>query len=130
MANVMPANQRSARRTGIPLRVVSIGAAVSAHRPAPSLVPYGAWSSPLSAEAQSAGRVGIADLRSVDGRLYWTQTEPAAGGISALYTFRGGAPYNSRGDAAAALSPASCWRSFPGIIQTCPGMPPSSRWQD
>lgn len=56
---------------------------------APKIAPYGSWASPLSAEALSGARVGLGDLRSVDGRLYWTQTMPAAGGISALFSMSG-----------------------------------------
>ena len=53
--------------------------------------PYGAWASPLSAEALCSARVGISDLRAVDGRLYWIQTEPASGGRSALFSMDGSA---------------------------------------
>jgi dipeptidyl aminopeptidase/acylaminoacyl peptidase len=58
------------------------GAAV----PKQDVAPYGAWASPLSAEALSAGRVSFGDLRSVAGRLYWTETVPSSGGISALFS--------------------------------------------
>jgi dipeptidyl aminopeptidase/acylaminoacyl peptidase len=87
MANVVQSRLRSARCAGIALTGLFLGAAVSGHDgPAKVLAPYGSWSSPLSAESVSAGRVYVADLRSVDGRLYWTETEPVAGGISALFS--------------------------------------------
>jgi dipeptidyl aminopeptidase/acylaminoacyl peptidase len=57
--------------------------------PGPMRAPYGSWKSPLSAEALSGARVSFADLRSVDARLYWTETQPAAGGISALFSLGG-----------------------------------------
>jgi hypothetical protein len=60
--------------------------------PAPQVAPYGSWASPLSAEALSGARVNLGDLRSERGRLYWTQTVPAAGGISALFSMSGDAP--------------------------------------
>jgi dipeptidyl aminopeptidase/acylaminoacyl peptidase len=67
-------------------------ATASGHEaPAPLLAPYGSWDSPLSAEAVGTGLVSIGDLRSINGTLYWTQTVPAAGGISALYSMDGDA---------------------------------------
>jgi dipeptidyl aminopeptidase/acylaminoacyl peptidase len=60
-------------------------------RTGPVTAPYGSWTSPLSAEALSTGRVTLGDLRSVDGQLYWTETVPAAGGISVLFRSAGGA---------------------------------------
>jgi hypothetical protein len=59
--------------------------------PGTTVAPYGSWASPLSAEALGGARVNLGDLRSVDGKLYWTQTVPAAGGISTLFTSSGGA---------------------------------------
>jgi dipeptidyl aminopeptidase/acylaminoacyl peptidase len=67
----------------------------------PRCAPYGSWESPLTAEAQSGAQISIADLRSVAGRLYWTQTQPAAGGIAALFSMSQGG-----GDAAAPVTPA------------------------
>jgi dipeptidyl aminopeptidase/acylaminoacyl peptidase len=52
----------------------------------PVIAPFGSWASPLTAEALSSGRVNFDDLRSVNGRLYWTETQPSAGGISALFS--------------------------------------------
>jgi dipeptidyl aminopeptidase/acylaminoacyl peptidase len=59
------------------------------HRPV--VAPYGSWASPLSAEALSGARVSFGDLRSADGRLYWTETVPSSGGISALFSMGGDA---------------------------------------
>jgi dipeptidyl aminopeptidase/acylaminoacyl peptidase len=60
--------------------------------PPPVIAPYGSWASPLTAEALSSGRVNFDDLRSVNGRLYWTETQPSAGGISALFSSTPEAP--------------------------------------
>jgi hypothetical protein len=70
-----------------------LGAHVDANAgPTPRIAPYGSWDSPLSAESLGGAQVNLADLRSVRGRLYWTQTVPAAGGISALFSLEGDAP--------------------------------------
>jgi dipeptidyl aminopeptidase/acylaminoacyl peptidase len=62
--------------------------------------PYGSWASALSAEAVSGSRINLADLISVGGRLYWTQTVPAADGISAVFTLQdGGRAVQITGDA-------------------------------
>jgi dipeptidyl aminopeptidase/acylaminoacyl peptidase len=53
---------------------------------APLTAPYGSWKSPLQAEVLSRGRVSLDDLRSVGARLYWTETMPAAGGISGVFS--------------------------------------------
>lgn len=66
--------------------------------PAPVIAPFGSWVSPLTAEALSGGEVSFQDLRSANDRLYWTETEPAAGGISGLYSM-------GRDTAASAVSP-------------------------
>jgi dipeptidyl aminopeptidase/acylaminoacyl peptidase len=54
--------------------------------PRPVIAPYGSWASPLSAEALSGGRVSFGDLRCENGRLYWTETVPFAGGITSLFS--------------------------------------------
>ncbi len=64
-------------------------------RVAPVVSPYGSWESPLRAEVLSSGRVAMSDLRSVDGRLYWTETMPLAGGISGLFQCRGRGEWNT-----------------------------------
>lgn len=66
-------------------------AAVSARSAAaPAVAPYGSWASPLSAEALAAGGIAFGDLRSADGRLYWTENVPARSGSIALFTLAGG----------------------------------------
>jgi dipeptidyl aminopeptidase/acylaminoacyl peptidase len=57
--------------------------------PARITAPYGTWRSPLSAQALAAGRISFADLRAAAGRLYWTETVPAEGGITALFCMLG-----------------------------------------
>ncbi|HEV7356974.1 MAG TPA: prolyl oligopeptidase family serine peptidase [Steroidobacteraceae bacterium] len=56
---------------------------------APAVAPYGSWASPLSAEALAAGGISFGDLRSADGRLYWTENVPARGGAIALFSLAG-----------------------------------------
>ena len=58
---------------------------------APMVAPYGSWASPLSAEALAAGGISFGDLRSADGRLYWTENVPARGGAIALFSYADGA---------------------------------------
>ena len=55
----------------------------------PTIAPYGSWASPLSAEALAAGGIGFGDLRSVNGRLYWTENVPARGGAISLFSLEG-----------------------------------------
>jgi dipeptidyl aminopeptidase/acylaminoacyl peptidase len=57
---------------------------------APMEAAYGSWASPLSAQAVAAGGINFGDLRSADGRLYWTESVPAAGGAIALYGWHNG----------------------------------------
>ena len=45
----------------------------------------------MSAAALAAGGINFADLRSANGRLYWTENVPARGGEIALFSFGGGA---------------------------------------
>jgi dipeptidyl aminopeptidase/acylaminoacyl peptidase len=52
---------------------------------ASTLAPYGCWASPLSAEALGGAQIGFENLRSVDGRLYWTENVPAADGNIVLH---------------------------------------------
>ena len=59
---------------------------------APTIAPYGSWASPLSAEVLAAGAIAFGDLRSADGRLYWTENVPARGGAISLFTLAGGSP--------------------------------------
>jgi dipeptidyl aminopeptidase/acylaminoacyl peptidase len=53
---------------------------------APTIAPYGAWASPISAESLTTNKIDMTDLRVVDGRLYWTESDPARGGRLALVT--------------------------------------------
>src|ERR1019366_7807237 len=81
-----------ARCSGLALVSLFVCTVGSGHDgPMPQLDPYGSWASPLSAEALSDARVNLGDLRSARGRLYWTPTVPAAGGISALFSMDGDA---------------------------------------
>jgi len=63
------------------------------------LRPYGAWESPVTAEALAESHVGLDNLRSTDGRLYWTENMPAAGGAIGIFGL-------DAGGGAAVLSPA------------------------
>src|SRR3954463_897799 len=86
-------------RTAI-LSVVLAVAVMSGAEAAPRVAPYGSWDSPLRAEVLSGGRVALGDLRSVNGKLYWTETIPSAGGISGLFstaTAPGGARVSPEG---------------------------------
>lgn len=72
---------------------LALGVVADGHASAaPRVAPYGSWGSPMSPEALSTARVNLGDLRSVRGRLYWTQTMPAADGISELFSLGGNAP--------------------------------------
>jgi dipeptidyl aminopeptidase/acylaminoacyl peptidase len=92
MAYVAQSKLSGTRRAAIALGTLFAGATVSAHAgPPPVQADYGSWASPLSAEALSGGRVSFGDLRSVNGRLYWTETVPAEGGAFALFGMGGDA---------------------------------------
>ena len=68
----------------------SVMTGANSHDRVPPVVsPYGSWVSPLRAEVLSSSRIAMGDLRSVDGRLYWTETMPSAGGISGLFSMAG-----------------------------------------
>jgi dipeptidyl aminopeptidase/acylaminoacyl peptidase len=56
-----------------------IGAAGTAGAAA-KVAPYGSWASPISAESLAEGAINVADLRAVDGKLYWLESRPAEGG--------------------------------------------------
>jgi dipeptidyl aminopeptidase/acylaminoacyl peptidase len=66
---------------------------------APAIAPFGSWASPLSAEALAAAGVNFGDLRSVNGRLYWTENVPSAGGGISVFSLREGiaAPVTPQG---------------------------------
>jgi dipeptidyl aminopeptidase/acylaminoacyl peptidase len=46
----------------------------------PTEAPYGSWTSPISAASLARGAIGVADLRTADGRLYWLESRPDEGG--------------------------------------------------
>jgi dipeptidyl aminopeptidase/acylaminoacyl peptidase len=50
------------------------------------VAPYGAWASPITAESLTANKVDLAELRAVDGRLFWTESDPSQGGRMGLAT--------------------------------------------
>ena len=62
---------------------------MSAQRNTPTIAPYGSWASPLSAQALAAGGISFGDLRSANGRLYWTENVPARGGAISLFSLEG-----------------------------------------
>ena len=51
----------------------------------PQQMPYGAWKSPVTAEALADSQVRFENLRSVEGRLYWTENVPTAGGAQGVF---------------------------------------------
>ncbi|HEY0802209.1 MAG TPA: S9 family peptidase, partial [Steroidobacteraceae bacterium] len=57
---------------------------------APAIAAFGSWASPLSAEALAAAGINFGDLRSVNGRLYWTENVPSHGGAISLFSLSGG----------------------------------------
>jgi dipeptidyl aminopeptidase/acylaminoacyl peptidase len=42
--------------------------------------PYGGWASPISAASLAKGAIGVADLRTAGGHLYWLESRPDEGG--------------------------------------------------
>ncbi len=70
--------------------LLAVAAMSARSEAAPAVAPYGSWASPLSAEALAAGGIAFGDLRSADGRLYWTENVPARSGSIALFTLAGG----------------------------------------
>jgi dipeptidyl aminopeptidase/acylaminoacyl peptidase len=46
----------------------------------PAQAPYGSWASPISAASLARGAIGVGDLRTADGRLYWLESRPDEGG--------------------------------------------------
>ena len=51
-----------------------------------TIAPFGTWASPISAESLAKGAIGVADLRSADGRLFWLENRPDEGGRMVLMT--------------------------------------------
>lgn len=70
----------------------------------PTLAPYGAWRSPITAETLLAGTVGLSEVRAVGDSLYWLESRPQEQGRTVLVRRRadGGeedltpAPFNAR----------------------------------
>jgi dipeptidyl aminopeptidase/acylaminoacyl peptidase len=58
--------------------------------------PYGAWPSPISAQAASAGSVALSDVTIADGTIYWTEGRPTERGRRAVVAQR---PDGTVGDA-------------------------------
>ncbi|MGA0602611.1 S9 family peptidase [Caulobacter sp. KR2-114] len=52
--------------------------------------PYGAWTSPVTAQSLAEGAIGVADLRVADGRLFWLESRPAEGGRMVAMTLAEG----------------------------------------
>jgi dipeptidyl aminopeptidase/acylaminoacyl peptidase len=50
------------------------------------VAPYGAWASPISAASLARGAIGVSDLRTADGRLFWLESRPDEGGRMVLMT--------------------------------------------
>jgi len=65
---------------------VMLAASMTLAEPAPpqTVAAYGAWASPITAQSLTANKVDISDLRAVDGRLFWTESDPARGGRLAV----------------------------------------------
>jgi dipeptidyl aminopeptidase/acylaminoacyl peptidase len=51
--------------------------------------PCGAWISPVTAASLAQGAIGLADLRVVEGQLYWLESRPAEGGRMVVMTLDG-----------------------------------------
>jgi dipeptidyl aminopeptidase/acylaminoacyl peptidase len=66
----------------------------------PIQMPYGAWESPVTAEALADSQVRFENLRSVAGRVYWTENVPTAGGAHGVFCL-------GAGGAAVAVVPAA-----------------------
>ncbi len=50
------------------------------------VAPYGTWASPISAASLARGAIGVSDLRTADGRLFWLESRPDEGGRMVLMT--------------------------------------------
>jgi dipeptidyl aminopeptidase/acylaminoacyl peptidase len=46
----------------------------------PIVAPYGAWASPVTAQGLTENKIDLSELRCVDGRLFWTESDPSQGG--------------------------------------------------
>ncbi|MHB8283360.1 MAG: S9 family peptidase [Caulobacteraceae bacterium] len=54
--------------------------------------PYGAWTSPISAQSLAASEVRLDDLRVANGKLYWIESRPSQGGRQVIVTHDDQAP--------------------------------------
>jgi dipeptidyl aminopeptidase/acylaminoacyl peptidase len=66
----------------------------------PTIKPYGAWNSAVTAEALAKAQAGFNNLRAAAGQLYWTENVPSAEGAHWLFRL-------SSGGALTALVPAT-----------------------
>src|SRR4029077_3197569 len=48
--------------------------------PSVTVLPYGAWPSPISAEMLATAGVGLSEAKLDDGIVYWTEQRPTEGG--------------------------------------------------
>jgi dipeptidyl aminopeptidase/acylaminoacyl peptidase len=53
---------------------------------AQTVAPYGAWASPITAQSLTANKIDLGELRAVNGRLFWTESDPSQGGRLVLVT--------------------------------------------
>jgi dipeptidyl aminopeptidase/acylaminoacyl peptidase len=53
------------------------------------IAPYGSWASSITAASLAQGAIGVADLNTSGGRLYWLENRPSEGGRQVLMTFDG-----------------------------------------
>ncbi|HEV2701180.1 MAG TPA: S9 family peptidase [Steroidobacteraceae bacterium] len=56
----------------------------------PTIRPYGAWPSAVTAEALAKAAAGFNNLRAADGQLYWTENVPSAEGAHWLFRLAAG----------------------------------------
>ncbi len=56
----------------------------------PKIAPYGTWASPISAASLARGAIGVSDLRTAEGRLFWLENRPDEGGRMVLMTHADG----------------------------------------
>jgi dipeptidyl aminopeptidase/acylaminoacyl peptidase len=81
-------------RRPLPLRSalsITLGSALAAGlgggaSAAPVEAPFGSWASPIAAADLAKAAVGVSDVRTFDGRVYWRESRPAEGGRLVLRT--------------------------------------------
>jgi dipeptidyl aminopeptidase/acylaminoacyl peptidase len=52
----------------------------------PVRAPYGTWASPISAESLAKGAIGVSDLRTEGGRMFWLENRPDQAGRMVVMT--------------------------------------------